>query len=138
MKMTRDEFDNLPLYEKIGYLERFTSPGELWDLINEDHIVFRSADLLEIADSIEEYLTNTGDGWMVMRAVLNNLSDTIDDANKGSGWIHCERPEYPYGYAQLTARTLSDIVSEYVGTEAYDSAFGEQGPEVFCDLERLL
>lgn len=138
MKMTMDEFDNLPLNEKIGYLERFASPGELWDLINEDHILFRSADLLGIADSVEEYLTNTSDGWMVMRAVLNNLSDAIDDANKGSGWIYCERPEYPYGYVQLTVGALNDIVSEYVGTEAYDSAFGEQGPEAFFDLEGLL
>lgn len=137
MKMTRDEFDKLPLDEKIGYLERFASPGELWDLINEDNIVFRSDDLSEIADSIEEYLTNTSDGWMVMRAVLNNLSDTIDDANKGSGWIHCERSEYPYGYTQLTDGTLYDIVSEYVGTEAYDAAF-EHGQEVFSGLEDLL
>ena len=137
MKMTRDEFDNLPLDRKIEYLKQ---SAELWDQIKKDHIIVKvkSSVRRDASCNINRYLDCTSDDWTVVRAVLNNFSYAIDDANAGSGWIHCEWREHPYGYAQLTAGTLNDIVSEYVGTEAYDAVFGEQEQEIFFGLEGLL
>lgn len=137
MKMTRDEFDNLPLDRKIEYLKQ---SAELWDRIKKDHIIVKVKSNVrrDASRGINEYLDCTSDDWTVVRAVLNNFSYAIDDANAGSGWIHCEWREHPYGYTQLTPRTLSNIVSEYVGTEAYDAAFEDHRQDVFLDLEGLL
>lgn len=138
MSMTRAEFDKIPFDEQIHYLKQFSGFGELWTRIERDHVICKSDDLRDADYNISSYITSTTDDWTVVRAVLNNLSYAIDDANAGFGWVHCECREHPYGYTELTPHLFKSIVSEYVGTEAYDAAFEEHGQEVFSGLEGLL
>ena len=130
MKMTRDEFDKLPLDEKIEYLQG----TNLWEYINEDYNILRCDDQDYLDAEIDDFIEYNSSSWQDLFSGLSVIKDLLDNLHP-KDWIY--RDAY-YGiadYRELTDSAFDDIVNIYKSNDAYEELFAI--PD-FDDVEGLL
>lgn len=129
-RLSRTEFDQLGLSEKIEYLHG----TDLWECINDDYNILRCDDEGYIDAEIDDYIEYNSSSWQDLFSDLSVIKDLLDNIGFGD-WIY--RDAY-YGitdYRKLTDSAFDDIVNIYKHDDAYEELFTV--PD-FDDVEVLL